>query len=121
MRAIQTVAMGQVAIVDVSEPEVKPDSILIRPLFVGNNSCNEPRLSLHPEPNPQVRLLCCGLKYRSRGEDDPQPGDKVCGTVAGDVGCDVTRGAFAELVPAYGDFVFPLPNKIIEARWICPV
>jgi NADPH:quinone reductase-like Zn-dependent oxidoreductase len=120
MRAIQSVAVAKAAIVDVQEPVLKPDSVLVRPHYVGNNPCDWLVTDVEPMFTQSQMIGCdyCGVveKIGSDVKTDLKPGDKVCGAVAGGVGCDASRGCFGELFPAYGDFVFPLPKNIAEPQ-----
>lgn len=120
MRAIQTVALGEAAIIDVPEPDLKDDTILVRPTFIGNNPCDFLITDFEPVFSKGQMVGCdyCGVveKIGSEVKTDLKPGDKVVGAVAGGVGCDLTRGAFAELIPAYRDLVFPLPKNLTEPQ-----
>ena len=120
MRAIQSVAVGKAEIVDVQEPELKPDSILVRPHYIGNNPCDWLVVDVEPMFTQNQMIGCdyCGVveKIGSDVNTDLKLGDKVCGVVAGGAGCDATRGCFGDLFPAYGDFVFRLPNGVTEPQ-----
>ena len=120
MRAILTTTLGKAEIVEVPEPDLQPDSILIRPHYVGNNPCDYYITDVEPmfTQNQVVGCDYMGVveKVGSDAKTSLKPGDKVCGVVAAGAGCDVTRGAFADLLPAYGDFCFPLPKGISEPQ-----
>jgi NADPH:quinone reductase-like Zn-dependent oxidoreductase len=120
MKAIQSVSLGKAEIVDVPEPELKPDSILVRPLYVGNNPCDILVTDVEPMFKNGQMIGCdyCGIveKIGADVKRDLKPGDKVVGALAGGVGCDLSRGAFGELIPAYGDFVWRLPKNVGEAQ-----
>ena len=99
---------------------MKNDSILVRPTFIGNNPCDFLIVDLQPVFSQGQMVGCdyCGVvvKVGSEVKTDLKPGDKVVGAVAGGVGCDLSRGAFAELIPPYGDLVFPLPKNLTEPQ-----
>ena len=120
MRAIQSVAPGQASIVDLPDPELKPDSILVRPHYVGNNPYDYIVTDIEPMFSKGQVLRCdySGIveKIGSNVKTSLKPGDKVCGAVAAGAGCDITRGAFADLIPAYGDFCFPQPKNLTDAQ-----
>ena len=118
MRAIQSVALGKAEIVDIPEPELKPDSILVRPHYVANNPCDFIISDIEPLFNKDQVVGCdfagVVVKIGSSVQTSLNPGDRVFGVVAGGTGCDVTKGAFAELIPSYGDFCFPIPKSLGE-------
>lgn len=118
MRAISTTALGEASIVEIPEPELKDDSILVRPTYIGNNPCDYFITDMEPffTQNQVVGCDYCGIveKIGSNVKTTLKPGDKVVGGVAGGMGADVSRGAFGDLIPAYGDFIFPLPNHVSE-------
>ena len=120
MRAIRSTALGRAAIVEVPEPELDNDSVLVRPTFVGNNPCDCLIIDMEAvfTENQVVGCDYSGVveKVGSAVRTDLKPGDKVVGGVAGGMGLDVTRGAFQELIPAYGDFLFPLPEGVTQAQ-----
>lgn len=120
MRAIQSVELGKAVITDIPEPELKPDSILVRPLYVGNNPCDwlVTDFDFVFTKNQIIGCDYCGVveKIGSDVKTELKPGDKVTGAVAGGVGCDITRGAFAEKILAYGEFIFPLPKNVKEVE-----
>ena len=120
MRAIQSLAVGQASIVDIPEPELKADCILVRPHYVGNNPCDYFVRDIEPMFT-KGQILGCDYSgvVEQVGVDvktSLKPGDTVCGALAAGVGCDPTKGAFAELITAYGDFCFPLPRNITLAQ-----
>ena len=116
MRAIQAISVGKASIIDIPEPELNPDSILVRPHYVGNNPCDWLTVDIEMifTAGQIVGIDYSGVveKIGSDVKTDLKPGDKVCGAVAGGVGCDVTRGCFAELVPAYENLCFAVPENV---------
>ena len=120
MRAIQLVSLGHADIVDIPEPQLTPDSILVRPHYVANNPCDWLTADIEGmfDQGQIVGTDFSGVveKIGSQVETTLRLGEKVCGVVAAGVGCDVTRGCFAELTPAHGDFCFPIPKNISEAQ-----
>ena len=101
---------------DIPEPELKADSILVRPHYVGCNPCDYMTIdmSFAFTEGQVVGVDYSGVVERI-GEDvktDHRPGDRVCGAVAAGVGCDISRGCFADLTPGYGHFVFPVPQNV---------
>ena len=118
MRAIQSASPRQARIVDIPKPKLIANSILVRPHYVGNNPCDWIVTEIEPFFT-QDQILGCDYsgvvgEIGAEVHTSLKPGDKVCGVVAAGVGCDVTRGAFAELIPAYGDFCFSIPRGITE-------
>jgi NADPH:quinone reductase-like Zn-dependent oxidoreductase len=115
MRAIQSTALGKAAIVEISEPDLDDDSILVRPTFIGNNPCDHFIIDMAAvfTENQVVGCDYSGVveKVGSRVKTDLKPGDKVVGGVAGGMGLDASRGAFQELIPAYGNFIFRCQKK----------
>ena len=120
MRAIQSTTLGVASIVEVPEPELKPNTIIVRPTYIGNNPCDYLVTDMELFFTPKQMLGCdySGIVERigSDVKTDLKPGDKVCGGLAGGTGTDLTRGAFAELIPAYSDFVFPVPTNVTDAQ-----
>ena len=119
MRAIQSISLGSAKIVEIADPELKPDCILVRPTYVANNPC-DPFTIDFDSIFEKGQITGCDYAgtveaIGSEVQTTLRPGDKVFGAVAAGVGCDTARGAFAELVPAYGDFCFPLPRGVSEA------
>ncbi|KAK3716679.1 hypothetical protein LTR37_006309 [Vermiconidia calcicola] len=118
MRAIQSVALGRAELVDVPEPELRSDSILVTPRYVANNPADWIGTDLEYLFAKDQNLGCdyTGVVERigSDAKTTLKPGDKVCGIVAAGEGGDKTRGCFAERFPAYDDFCFPLPQNISE-------
>ena len=120
MRAIQSVSLGQAAIVEIPDAELTPDSILVRPTYVANNPCDYIVTDLDGLFDKDQIIGCdyAGIveQIGSNVNTSLKPGDRVCGAVAGGIGCDVTKGAFADLIPAYGDFCFPIPTDVSDAE-----
>ena len=118
MRVIQSTALGEAKVVDV--PELKPDSILVQPHYVGNNPCDWYVTDLEFLFTKDQTLGCdysgVVVKVGADVQTSLKPGDTVCGVLAGGTAYDTTRGAFAELLPAYGDICFPIPKGITEPQ-----
>ncbi|KAK3720779.1 hypothetical protein LTR37_003442 [Vermiconidia calcicola] len=118
MLAIQSVALGRAEIVDVPEPELRSDSILVTPRYVANNLADWIGTDFEYLFTENQVLGCdyTGVVERigSDAKTTLKPGDEVCGVVAAGEGGDKTRGCFAERFLAYDDFCFPLPQNISE-------
>lgn len=120
MRAIQCISRGRAEIVNIPDPELKENTILVRPTYVANNPCDWFTVDV-PHVFTEGQISGCDYagvveKVGPDVKTSLKPGDKVFGAVAAGVACDVTRGAFADLIPAYGDACYPLPEGISEVE-----
>jgi NADPH:quinone reductase-like Zn-dependent oxidoreductase len=108
MKAIQAVTLGKPQIVNTPNPDPEnANTILVRTRCLGCNPCDVICSNLPPY-HKAAQILGCDYsgiveKVGANLSTSLKPGDRVCGPVAGGVGDDISRGAFAELVPAYGE------------------
>ncbi|KAK5171984.1 uncharacterized protein LTR77_003621 [Saxophila tyrrhenica] len=119
MKAIKATTLGHAEIVEVPEPEVKANTILVRPSYVGINPCDH-MVTDYLSHWHQDQILGCDYsgtveEVGSDVETTLKPGDKVFGPLAAGAAYDHSRGAFGELLPAYGDLCFAKPTSISEA------
>ncbi len=120
MKAIQATVLGEAKIVNIPEPELEANTILVRPTYVGNNPCDA-FVTDAPSHWHKDQVLGCDYagvveKVGSDVATDLKPGDKVVGVLAAGTAYGHSRGAFGELLPAYGDLCFPIPDGISEAE-----
>lgn len=116
MKAIKATSLGNASIVEIPEPDLKPDDVLVRPYYIGNNPCDWLIIDFPPLWTKDQTIGCdySGVveKIGSNVNTTLNVGDRVCGAVAGGVGYDTSKGAFADLIPAYGDFCFAVPKNV---------
>ena len=112
--------LGKCDIVNIPDPELHENTVLVRPHYVGVNPCDYLVVDYRPL-HTKGQIVGCDFAgvieaIGSNVKTAFRVGDTVCGVMAGGAGADTTRGCFAELTPAYPDYLFRIPAGLTESQ-----
>ncbi|KAK3309853.1 chaperonin 10-like protein [Chaetomium strumarium] len=111
-RALKVVRANELAVVDDADiPQVGPDEVLVRVVFVATNPVDAKSADFSPTPGATVGSDFAGdvVAVGAAVEKQLRVGDRVCGLAFGNNPLRPDNGAFAEYVAAPGDLVFNIP------------